>query len=95
MAAGSRAGLLALSRWASARPILICASTAGTHANRVTAMSQYIEFCEIKGKQPIRIDGLVKTLSKIEIRMNEDIMIDFAVYERWRVSPHIYIYIHI
>ena len=60
---------------------------AGTHANWVTAMSQYIEFCEIKGKQPIRIGGLVKTLSKIEIRMNEDIMIDFAVYESWRVSP--------
>jgi hypothetical protein len=60
---------------------------AGTQKNRTTAMTQYVEFCEIRDKAPVRIDGLFRNLSKLEIKENEDLLIDFAIYQSWRVSP--------
>ena len=62
---------------------------AGTRANRTTAMSQYIEVCEIRGHIPIRDTGLVRELTRSEITTNENILIDYAIYQSWRVSPNV------
>ena len=59
----------------------------GTRANRITAMSQYVEFCEIRGYIPIRDAGLIRELTRTELIENENIAIEFAIYESWRVTP--------
>ena len=61
----------------------------GTRANRITAMSQYVEYAEIRGVAPIMTAGVTRDMSRIEVRENEDKLIGFAIYESWRVTPQV------
>jgi hypothetical protein len=43
----------------------------GTQKNRVTAMTQFVEFCEIRQTSPIRSAGLVRNITLTEVAANE------------------------
>ena len=60
---------------------------AGTQKNRVTAMTQFVEFCEIRQTSPIRSAGLIRNMTPAEVAANENLLVDFSVYESWRVTP--------
>ena len=60
---------------------------AGTQKNRITAMCQWVEFCEIQETSPLRDLGLHRQLTRLEVAANEDLLIDFAIYESWRIAP--------
>jgi hypothetical protein len=59
----------------------------GTQKNRVTAMTQFVEFFEVRQTSPIHSAGLVRNMTPAEVAANENLLVYFSVHESWRVTP--------